>query len=76
MIGHQRERQLVALPFLTPLNPRSRKFRLIDAWSTASAAFAGGTGLAHADHRYRFNPDASPTYDHNTTSATNHSVNS
>lgn len=32
MIGHQRERQLVALPLLTPLNPRSRKSRLDDAW--------------------------------------------
>jgi len=31
MIGHQRERQLVALPLLTPLNPWPRKSRLVDA---------------------------------------------
>lgn len=70
MIGHQRERQLVALPLLTPLNPPVAEVPLgrRPVGSAASAAAAGGTGLAHADHRYRSNPNASLTYDHNITS--------
>lgn len=67
MIGHQRERQLVALPLVSPLNLPVAEVPLGRDLSVASAVAAGGTGPVHAYHRYRSNPHDSPTYNHNTT---------
>lgn len=65
MIGHQRERQLVALSLVSPLKaPLARKSRLrstprLLVASAAATAGAVDAGRAHADHRYRSNPSAS-----------------
>lgn len=66
MIGHQRERQLVALPLLlSPLNPPGCGISACLRLPMTSAAAAAVGGSVHTDHRYRANLNASPTYNHN-----------